>query len=149
LRDPAKVCAVCKLNHVYSCGWVGFLGGFGCWWSARLAGKLHVPRPRRATTAHLLEEACWPVHLCVCVVKLSFVCLPTWKTLGFVKFMQMSFRQLAINVCTSHSIYVCVCIWAVAICGPFEIQIMRSTFTAGHQLPLTWPKRPPGNGQNH
>jgi len=93
-------------------GW-GFWVGFGCWWSARLAGKLHVPRPRRATTAHLLEEACWPVHLCVCVVKLSFVCLPTWKTLGFVKFMQMSFRQLAINVCTSHSIHVCVCIYGL------------------------------------
>lgn len=80
-------------------------------WLPQLAGKLHVPRPPpRRLFASLGVCVPW---MCVSVVKLSFVCLPTWKTLGFVKFMQMSFRQLAINVCTGHStslfpIFVCV-----------------------------------------
>lgn len=120
-------------------------------WLPQLAGKLHVPRPppRRLFAVY----SCVP-GMCASVVKLSFVCLPTWKTLGFVKFMQMSFRQLAINVCTGHSrsqfpIFVCVLVhpcgcvlfrvYVVAICGPLVIQIMWSTFTAGPQMPLTCP----------
>jgi len=88
--------------------WVGLGVGGRLDWLANCTCHAH-GEPRPPTFSKKPAGQC--ICVCVCVVKLSFVCLPTWKTLGFVKFMQMSFRQLAIYVCTSHSIYVCVCVY--------------------------------------
>lgn len=94
---------------------------------------MHKPR-RLFAHIHWKQSTCVRVSLyvrvCVYVferlVTLSFICLAIREFWGFVKFMQMSSQQLAINVCIGVRVHVfgdmctevCVCV-CVSVLEPF------------------------------